>query len=94
MLPIERRSLVARGRVQGVGYRARVRSAARKLGLAGEVWNLPDGTVRIEVEGPPARLEEFERAITGSYGASEARELELTARGPASGRQPPFGVRG
>jgi len=56
---MERITAVARGRVQGVGYRQFVSDCARRIGVHGEVWNLPDGSVRIVAEGPPAALEDF-----------------------------------
>lgn len=45
------------GTVQGVGYRANVRSRAERAGLAGWVRNLPDGRVEAEVEGAEAAVE-------------------------------------
>lgn len=47
------------GRVQGVLYRSFTRDSACKLGIKGEVKNLPDGTVLIEAEGEEEKLEEF-----------------------------------
>jgi|KBSSwiStaDraftv2_1062776.scaffolds.fasta_scaffold07678_8 acylphosphatase len=44
------------GRVQGVGYRYFVRSRAGELRLGGSVQNLPNGSVRVEAEGPRAVL--------------------------------------
>jgi acylphosphatase len=44
------------GRVQGVGYRYFVQSRAGELGLGGSVQNLPNGSVRVEAEGPRASL--------------------------------------
>jgi len=38
------------GRVQGVGFRARAKRIADRLGIAGLVRNLPDGTVEIFAE--------------------------------------------
>lgn len=41
-----------RGRVQGVAYRASTRHEAQRLGLAGWVRNMPDGSVELEAQGP------------------------------------------
>ena len=48
------------GRVQGVGFRYFVISAAQELGLTGFVENRPDGSVYVEAEGPPAMLDRLE----------------------------------
>ncbi len=45
------------GRVQGVFFRAYTQEEALKLGLAGWVRNLPDGSVEAMVEGDAARVE-------------------------------------
>lgn len=42
---------VARGRVQGVGYRSYVAGCAGRTGVAGYVRNMSDGTVEIVAEG-------------------------------------------
>ena len=39
------------GLVQGVGFRFFVRRNAEKLGVAGQVENMPDGTVKAVFEG-------------------------------------------
>ena len=53
-MPTAEERLVAHvhGRVQGVGFRAFVYDSARSLGVAGTVRNCPDGSVRVEAEGP------------------------------------------
>jgi acylphosphatase len=61
------------GRVQGVGFRWFTRQAARDLGLAGRVRNLPDGRVEMEAAGSPEQLDAFrERLRQGPPGARVA----------------------
>lgn len=47
------------GEVQGVGFRYTVRGIADRLGLAGVVENLSDGSVRLVAEGSEDRLKQF-----------------------------------
>jgi len=51
------------GRVQGVGFRATTRSIARHFAVAGQVRNLPDGSVELIVEGSPQQLDAYLEAI-------------------------------
>ena len=59
---------LARGRVQGVGYRAFCADEAMRLGLAGYAKNLPDGRVEVVAEGDESILRQF---------------IELLREGPA-----------
>ncbi len=45
------RRIIVTGTVQGVFFRATARMQAKMLGLAGRVWNNPDGSVEIFAEG-------------------------------------------
>lgn len=54
-----RAELVVSGLVQGVFYRASAQTEALRLGLLGEVRNLPGGEVEAIVEGPRAQVEAF-----------------------------------
>jgi acylphosphatase len=51
--------LLAKGRVQGVGFRFSAIDEARQLGLTGWVRNTRDGHVELVAEGDPPRLRSF-----------------------------------
>ena len=51
------------GRIQRVGYRARIVDIANALGLTGAVQNLADGRAKIVTEGEDNDLERFTRVI-------------------------------
>ncbi len=59
------------GRVQGVFFRGSAQDEALRLGLTGEVQNLPDGSVEAVAEGPKEQLDQF---------------IAWCRRGPPSGR--------
>ena len=48
-----------RGTVQGVGFRAIVKRHAERLGIAGTVKNLPDGSVELHAQGPEEKLSQL-----------------------------------
>jgi acylphosphatase len=56
---MERVTAVAKGQVQGVGYRHFVAGCAHATGVHGYVRNLPDGTVEMVAESSPAALDDF-----------------------------------
>ncbi len=58
---MQRITAIAKGRVQGVGYRHFIESCARATGVHGYVKNLPDGTVQMVAESSPASLTDFIR---------------------------------
>lgn len=51
------------GRVQGVGFRYFVRTAAKRLGVTGWVCNTRDGSVRVVAEGSPRCLNQLLEAL-------------------------------
>jgi acylphosphatase len=85
--------LVVRGRVQGVGFRWFVRETARRVGLAGWVYNRPDGDVELAAEGDDESIELLRSAVrTGPSGADvqEVHELDPPEIGVLT---KPFSVR-
>lgn len=56
---LEHRTIVVRGRVQGVRFRVSAQGEADRLGLHGYARNEPDGSVCIAVEGEPEALDTF-----------------------------------
>ena len=56
---MKRITAVARGRVQGVGYRYFVTGCARKACVSGFVKNMPDGSVLMVAEGRQEALDNF-----------------------------------
>jgi acylphosphatase len=63
MIPLTRKHLIVKGRVQGVGFRWFTREQAEARALAGWVRNLKDGTVELEVEGEAALIDELVEAF-------------------------------
>jgi acylphosphatase len=51
------------GRVQGVGFRYTVKQLATGFEVIGNVRNLPDGTVELNLMGEEEEVEEFIREI-------------------------------
>ena len=53
------RTVIIRGKVQGVFFRLHTREKAISLGIVGQVRNLPDGTVQIRAEGEVGAMGTF-----------------------------------
>lgn len=64
-MPVETHHAVIHftGRVQGVGFRYQTLQAAKEFTVTGFVANLPDGRVRLEVEGDEAEIDDFVAAV-------------------------------
>jgi acylphosphatase len=70
--------IVARGRVQGVGFRYTMVGVAREAGIAGWVRNRRDGTVEAHVQGEAHAVDRVLRwCRTGPSGA-HVTDLEVT----------------
>ena len=71
--------ITIQGKVQGVWFRDSTQKEAQKHGIKGFVRNEPDGSVHIEAEGNPGKLDEFvkwchagpEKAVVANVDMSE-----------------------
>jgi acylphosphatase len=85
------REIYYSGDVQGVGFRATARAAAHDLGLPGYVTNLPDGRVKLVVEGSASELDLLEKSIAdrmGDHISDTSRDVR-----PATGQFDKFEIR-
>ena len=89
------RHLVARGRVQGVGYRNYIQYKAGQLNIKGWVLNRLDGSVEAVVYGSPEAVAEIIECARRGPRAAEVTAVEVTAIevSDAEGRHDPFVVR-
>lgn len=89
---VERLSATVIGRVQGVGFRWWVRSAADRMGLTGWVMNGADErSVELVAEGPAASLAQLERLLRHGPPGAVIDRVEST-RSPASGSYDRFQI--
>jgi acylphosphatase len=72
----------ARGRVQGVFFRAETRARAESLGLAGWVRNAPDGSVEALFEGNPERVDSMVEWCRRGPSGAHVDDLEVTVEDP------------
>lgn len=74
---VEKRArLVARGIVQGVGFRYYILQKAQEMRLRGYTQNLPNGEVEAVVEGDKLFIEDLHRAM--HRGPTKAKVKEVT----------------
>ena len=73
---MSRRRWIARGRVQGVGFRWYVWREAERLGLGGFARNLSDGTVEVVSQGPDEALDRLELALRRGPSGSRVDALD------------------
>lgn len=90
---LARVSVVIRGRVQGVGFRAHTLAEARRHGLVGWVRNRPDGSVELAAEGRRSELERFLVFCHEGPPSAEVSEVVLTW-GLAQGTEKTFQIVG
>jgi acylphosphatase len=82
---VSERRLVAEvtGRIQGVGYRYFVRTAATRLGVTGCVRNDKDGSVRVEAEGSVLQLNQLIEALRHGPSLASVHEVKCDWQPPS-----------
>jgi acylphosphatase len=80
--PTVRIRLRVSGTVQGVFYRQSTAIEAQRLGLAGAVRNLPDGSVEVVAEGARAAVEELAAWCRRGPPAARVEAVEATWESP------------
>jgi acylphosphatase len=79
---VKRARVRARGRVQGVFFRAEARARAESLGVAGWVRNEPDGSVQAVLEGHDERVDSLVEWFRLGPSGAEVEELEVAEEEP------------
>ena len=74
--------MVARGRVQGVFFRASLERLARERGVSGFARNLDDGSVEAVFEGPPEAVEELIAFAADGPRDADVSHLDVTEEEP------------
>jgi acylphosphatase len=74
--------VVARGVVQGVGFRVSLARAARTRGATGWVRNRPDGAVEAVIEGAPDAVESLVQWCRDGPRGSQVDGLEVRDEAP------------
>ena len=80
--PRDVRRVIARGRVQGVGYRDHAARAARALRIAGWVRNLSDGSVEAHGEGSADDLDAWIACLRAGPRHGRVDHLEVGGAPP------------
>lgn len=74
--------IVVSGRVQGVFYRASMRSEAEALGLVGWVRNMPDGRVEAILQGYPNAVRALIEWARSGPPRAEVQDVVVTWKEP------------
>jgi acylphosphatase len=75
MRKMKRAVIIAKGKVQKVGYRDFVQDSAKELGITGYVENLEDGDVKIVCDGKEKEINDFIKNIKVKKGFIDVSEI-------------------
>ena len=79
---LERRRLVAHGKVQGVFFRQSLLREAERVGAAGWVRNCHDGTVEAVFEGEEGVVEHLVGFVRSDPASSRVDRVEVVTEAP------------
>jgi acylphosphatase len=79
--PVRRRVRIS-GRVQGVGFRESCRHEARRLGVAGTVRNLGDGSVEAVFEGAAPAVDRMIEWCHRGPRSADVRHVDVAPEDP------------
>lgn len=69
------RIAIIKGKVQGVFFRGSTQEQAAALGVNGEVWNMPDGSVCLIAEGEEEKVAALLSWCYGGPPRAEVKEI-------------------
>ena len=78
------RTIVVKGRVQGVYFRASAKQQAMNLGIKGSIRNQEDGTVRLTIEGQEGAVEHMIDWCKKGPALARVKQIEITESEPVS----------
>jgi acylphosphatase len=74
---VKRAEIIAKGHVQGVGFRWFIQKNAEGLGLKGYAKNLPTGEVQTVAEGPEYKIDDLFNKIKTGPSRSDVRDINI-----------------
>ncbi|GHC62963.1 acylphosphatase [Roseibacillus persicicus] len=72
------RQTIFEGRVQGVGFRYTCKELAKGYDLTGSVENLPEGTVKLVLQGEEEEIEEYLQDLSEESALSHHIKGQMT----------------
>lgn len=73
---IVRKRLIISGKVQGCGFRRRIRDMAEQVGVAGWVWNNQDGSVTAEMQGTEEQIKKTLKLVENNSDLIKIRKID------------------
>ena len=74
---IVRKRLIISEKVQGCGFRRRIRDMAEQVGVAGWVWNNQNGSVTAEMQGTEEQIKKTLELVENSSSLIKIREIDI-----------------